>query len=517
MLVAMSSTASRLLLLVAATLGAWLLLEGALAIANERSLLLHDGGPAPAPSRPPTDAERLEADGLYTDHPDPRVGYVLRKDASLRILDGAITTDALGMRRRPGPEPSADATRVVFLGDSVVFGFGVNDDETLAARAEVHLAAAGVDVVAHTVGVPGWNHRNATAFLLDHLDAYAPDLVVYMPIENDLYDTDNVHRTGHRRAWPDPASPMPWLSLSQAQGTRYVRRIAAKVQRALKAGTLVGGAQALTSDLSRTSSRRLDENADSIVQLRDVLARRDVPLALLQWQVDDYTLHLLRRLDARGVDLPIVPLFDDWDASFALQGDSHPNARSVDNVARLVARALVDEGLVDGDASAVPEIDADLTAFRAPPTDAASRATLSDDARARQLALLSPVVDFDTLRATNQLFAGMHADGVAGSEVLLLLGAEGPSVDVTVEALAERPDLLPLVIDVAVDDVDVGTLTLESTGSVTETFDVPSHVSPGPATPIELRLSPRHWVVTDDEGVARIASFRPRRVACEAR
>lgn len=506
---------ARSTLVVASALVAWLVLEGAAAVGSERSLLLHGGGLPAAPARAPTDAERLETDGVYTDHADPRVGYVLRRDAALAILDGQITSDALGMRRRPGAARPDGAPRVVFLGDSVVFGFGVDDHETLAARAEAHLATAGAEVDARTVAVPGWNHRNATSFLLDHLDVYAPDVVVYMPIENDLFDTDNVHRTGHRRAWPDPAAASPWFVLSQADGTRFARRIAPKVRRAQRRGTLVGGAQALVADLSPESSRRYDENAASIVALADVLARRGTPLVLLQWQVDTYTLHLRRRLDERGVDVPWVTLFDDWPTSFTLGGDSHPNARSVDNVARLVARALVELDVVGGDASRVPAVDDALVAYLAPPTDVAARAAASRAERDRQLAPLSPRVDFDTLHATNQLFGGVHADGVAGSEVLVLLGAEGPELEVVLGALSERPDLAPLGVDVAVDDVPVGVVVLGASGRTTARFALPAHVVPGPATPIEVRLSPRRWVVTDDEGIARVASFRPLRIACE--
>src|SRR5262245_39823401 len=104
---------------------------------------------------------------------DPRVGYTLRANAELRTILAPYETDAIGLRRRVGPPPAPQARTLALVGDSVAFGFGLQESECLAPRLEDALAAACGDVdgardlVCRTVAVPGWNARNACAFLLD--------------------------------------------------------------------------------------------------------------------------------------------------------------------------------------------------------------------------------------------------------------------------------------------------------------------------------------------------------------
>ncbi|HTE05439.1 MAG TPA: hypothetical protein VK824_04515, partial [Planctomycetota bacterium] len=147
---------------------------------------------APGPARPGPGAA-APAEGVYRVHPDPLVGYTLRLSRQLAVFDAPVHSDALGLRTTPGPPPAPDAPRVAILGDSVAFGYGLRGEETIAARLGVLLGASRgpgePPVACRTVAMPGWNHANAVHFLLDHLDALAPDIVVYVPVGNDLLDT----------------------------------------------------------------------------------------------------------------------------------------------------------------------------------------------------------------------------------------------------------------------------------------------------------------------------------------
>jgi hypothetical protein len=192
--------------------------EGGASLLLGRSLLRPGTRAGPAEGRAaPTDRDRhlaaLRNPGVYRVHPDPFVSYVLRSNEQLEVAGRPVRSDALGLRVRPGPPPAPEALRLVVLGDSVAFGYGLGDDETLACQIEQAVATlqggAGRPIAARTVAIPGWNHRNAIDFLFDHYAELEPDIVVYIPIGNDLFDTDGLWETGHRRAAPDLANPDP--------------------------------------------------------------------------------------------------------------------------------------------------------------------------------------------------------------------------------------------------------------------------------------------------------------------
>ena len=214
------------------------------------------------------------------------------------------------MRRRPGPPAAEDALRIVVLGDSVAFGFGVNDDEALAPRLEARLAelrgAAERPVTCLTVGVPSWNYRAAIAFLFDHWDELRPDMVLYMPMANDLYDIDSVFASGMRRPAPDPASTDPWLMVS----VRYLSTLLVTpfLQPRGQLPRDEQGVDVVISDICAESRRRHDDNADAIVALDRELAARGCRLAIVWNAMTTYMWCISARLHERAPELPAIPL-----------------------------------------------------------------------------------------------------------------------------------------------------------------------------------------------------------------
>ncbi len=105
--------------------------------------------------------------------------------------DGGYAVNSLGLR---GPEPGPKAegvTRVVLLGDSVLFGFKIADQHTVAAQLD-KLASDkfGTDRFEFiTVALPGWNTRDQAAFLEHHLESLAPDVLVWSLLRNDIWDS----------------------------------------------------------------------------------------------------------------------------------------------------------------------------------------------------------------------------------------------------------------------------------------------------------------------------------------
>jgi lysophospholipase L1-like esterase len=112
-----------------------------------------------------------------------------------KILTGPANTNAivlghdthfnsLGMRDDEPVLPKPPGRfRILLLGDSVVFGQGVEQDHMVAEVLRRELGGARVDVV--SAGIPGWRTIDQEQFLLEHIDRIAPDLVLILYVEND--------------------------------------------------------------------------------------------------------------------------------------------------------------------------------------------------------------------------------------------------------------------------------------------------------------------------------------------
>ncbi|MBN1866598.1 SGNH/GDSL hydrolase family protein [Candidatus Sumerlaeota bacterium] len=103
-----------------------------------------------------------------------------------------ITTDSRGYRgARPVSVPKApDTKRLVVLGDSFVFGVGVEDDQTFPAQTErlLNEGETGEPFEAVNAGCPGWGTENELAFWRARRRELDPDLLVVAFFRNDLGD-----------------------------------------------------------------------------------------------------------------------------------------------------------------------------------------------------------------------------------------------------------------------------------------------------------------------------------------
>ena len=511
----------RLLLFVVVAAITLLLAEGLVSALAGRSLLGGRASLVGLPGGPGgadlgggvRDEERSRAaagnPGLYRVHPDPRVGYVLRADAELTIHDGLIRSDDLGLRVRPdGPAP-ADALRIAVLGDSVAFGFGLDDDETLAHRLEHELSDArgpgARPLAARTVAIPGWNHRNAVQFLRDHFEQLRPDLVVYVPVANDLFDTDGVYETGHRRWAPDPAAGDPWLRVYQGGTWRFAKKLLGDLSNeAIDEARRRSGAPALVADLSPESSSRYDDDAQSIVGLAGWLRGRGGQLVVSPYVDVPFGWHLMARVHEADPSIPIVPLFGAVGPGFTLATDAHPRAGTIAAGARRVARFLLEQELLEGEPGGVPADDAEYDPTRPPARPPEDWARLSAEQRDTDTRRLVDTVSFETLVGLSQVYGGVNDDGTVGARALFLLGRGGGPLRVTLAAIEERPDLLPQPVRVEIDGRTVGQLVLSGTEPVSRAFDLPLG-----AAPVEVRLVPDHWGVVRDRGSSQLVSFRP--------
>jgi hypothetical protein len=100
-----------------------------------------------------------------------------------------LATNSRGFRdREHAPTAPQGVTRVLFVGDSFTWGWGVGEDTVYTRLFENRLAARGASVEAINAGVPGYNTVQSLLYLKEHGFDYAPDVVVYQAMGNDLPD-----------------------------------------------------------------------------------------------------------------------------------------------------------------------------------------------------------------------------------------------------------------------------------------------------------------------------------------
>ncbi len=157
---------------------------------------------------------RTDRAWLYGLRPGARAALEASGDLVYEINEDGFRGPRYPLEKPPG------VFRVVVLGDSLAFGFGVNESDTFVRQLETRLAARGPTQVLN-FGVGGYNPYNEAALFADLGVRYRPDLVLVQFCINDLNDP-TLHFDAHTRlhlgtipaeAYPDPSVRRTHVSL----------------------------------------------------------------------------------------------------------------------------------------------------------------------------------------------------------------------------------------------------------------------------------------------------------------
>ncbi|MDA2920098.1 SGNH/GDSL hydrolase family protein [Desulfobacterota bacterium AH_259_B03_O07] len=110
-----------------------------------------------------------------------------------RIYQGVeVSFNELGLRDRKLEEKQTDEFRILLLGDSVTFGWGVAVKDTFSRKLETILASRlGRPVRTVNAGVGSYNTVQEDAFLRTQGDVIDPDVVILVYVENDIEPSSN--------------------------------------------------------------------------------------------------------------------------------------------------------------------------------------------------------------------------------------------------------------------------------------------------------------------------------------
>lgn len=143
--------------------------------------LSHTPTPAPGARTTLRDIIRLS--------PNPMIVYDLIPDISVQFMGGQMKTGTDGFRTTPGSKNGTNAFCIIGLGDSVMFGWGVNDDETYLSRISCKLNSEQPSAPVRVINmcVPGYNTVMELETLREKGLQHNPKLVMIHFVENDLW------------------------------------------------------------------------------------------------------------------------------------------------------------------------------------------------------------------------------------------------------------------------------------------------------------------------------------------
>lgn len=122
--------------------------------------------------------------------PNPAIGHQHKANSQARLMGADVAINALGMRDPDRQATVSADTKILMLGDSITFGWGVPQSETVAARLEQTLSTQMVrPIQVLNSGVGNYNTAMEVAWFEQYGLDLDPDVVVLNVFVNDAEPT----------------------------------------------------------------------------------------------------------------------------------------------------------------------------------------------------------------------------------------------------------------------------------------------------------------------------------------
>ncbi len=408
--------------------------------------------------------------GVWDAHPDPAVARLLQPNLKGRALE-AITIDSneLGLREKSFALPKpAGTTRVVFLGDSFVMGYGVKAEDRVGVHLEKLLREddpGGAPLECLHLGVNTWNVYSECAYLRRQLALLQPDLVVQIAIRNDLDDNPAARGMGALGMWW-PRFPERADSFLYVEGPRFA--VGTKENSWLLFG------------LDWESRQRFTEAGREVGRLaRAVEAAGGNYLLFNSYSglLATAQQHLAKEL-APAQSVPFPSSFNKDERFRNSKSDAHWNRAGHEQVALFLHEVIRTRGLLQ-ERKLVERPEAKAVVERLLPEaqrELERPATLKGLLERRTIA---PQLDFRRIDddSAAQVHGGVVRGGLLSAYASLIVRCEGrATLKVSGRGLG-RPEIDGVTVTVFVDDQVVGTLQPKGAAPFAATFSVPPELA----------------------------------------
>ncbi len=453
--------------------------------------------------------ERLVKEGseVWDVFPDPEVGRVMQPNLIDRRFQGTlVSSNEFGLRETSfAPAKPAGVTRVVLLGDSYVFGYGVQPEERFGAFLERYLeeksGAQAESIECLHVAIGSWNIRAECAYLRRQIAALRPDLVVHLVIENDLDDLRGARFGATGLYTPQAPECVNGVVSQTIYPPLWPRE----------------GETYLLHGLDHESRRRYADAGREIARLASTVEPEGRYLLLGGWMGFNPMVekHLAAALDESQTGY--VSEGFSQDARFILSADNHHwNPAGHERIARLVYGLIVERGLLPG--LPLPRWDEAAREVEEIHGQGLARArdfeAFEDMLRHKAEAVLSSSFDLARLSeaSAKQVHGGIDSAGnVAPYASLILARGEGTRLKLRGERYP-APELDAAVAEVYVEECLVDRIPLAGMEKIELGWELPHEVRDRPF--LNIRFESSDYIYTDLT-LGRAGSFVLRRIAVE--
>jgi hypothetical protein len=448
-----------------------------------------------------------QGSGDFDSFPDADVGRIMLPGVDRRAPGRpGLVTNAYGMRERPYALPKPPGvTRIVVLGDSFVFGLGIEAADRACAFLETSLrqrSGSSRNIECLQLGVSSWNIVAECAYLRRQLSELRPDVVVHLVVPNDLGDSTAVRGFGGPASFTDHHR-------ERADGIvsgDHFRRI----------GFPDVPVRPLFYGLDYESRSRYAEAADDIRGLASAVAGAGGRyMLLIKWStfVGPARDHLVHALP--GVTVHYLPhRFSHAREHILSETNVHWNRAGNQVLARFLYGWLQKEGVLPT-LGLAPWNEASLLyeEVRAGGEREAAEAPSGDDL-ARQSPLASSL-DFGALArmpsaTAAQIHGGVDREAMAAPYVSVILARSGAGRLVVSGTALARPEMQAAEVSVYADDEKVGTVRLQAGADFALERPLPPTVAGRPF--LSVRLVTSDYVYGGPER-RNCQAFRLRRIA----
>jgi lysophospholipase L1-like esterase len=345
----------------------------AVEIAVRASYFLSDAGAArPAEMANLPHGQEFNMSNMITKSAYPDVVYELKPNLNGTFRGKVMCTNPDGLRDKAHPkEKPGNVFRIVGLGDSVAFGWGVNDGECYLDVLEQRLNDAAGDARRFEVinfGVPGYNTTMEVATFKHRARDYSPDLIIIHFVTNDL-------GVPMFMQMPDRG-----LRLDESYLWRLVRaRCANRFGDELEANLVPFRMEDSPEDEKKRTYRRYQHmvGAEGYHRAMDLLAEQagelNIPvLVMLGSKAKRHAEQVLQSVEKHGFHLVLILPYSDRfladhlidlddteakrDLLWAAPGDSHPSAPAHTVYVEALMDTLAQMGIIKPQPSALVRI-----------------------------------------------------------------------------------------------------------------------------------------------------------------
>ena len=289
---------------------------------------------------------------IYQNSTNPEISYELKPNISERAYRSIVTTNSLGFR---GPEIDPEKPLLAFLGDSITFGYGLNDDETITSRIQAELPAWKVLNTAS----PGYNLRQQTAVYEEKIKKLDPKALVLIFHFNDVEDFGVAKLDNQGILRPEGWQPTEQMCAPITQGlmnwipgkcwldTHSAFYIAVKKFVSARQGKLDQKNQETAQQGNTDEESVTDASLQKYASYLDILVRsmpKDLPRLFIIWLARP---KLAKIAEQRG--FKVLDLYDIFgNQAETLSWDTvHPSAKTAAEAAVIILQTLQQEHLLD--------------------------------------------------------------------------------------------------------------------------------------------------------------------------